>query len=251
MTDPTASVDSSVAIEVKGLRKSFGNLQAVRGIDFELQRGEFLTVFGPNGAGKTTLIRILSSLTQPTGGIARVAGFDVTDGDPRMRREIGVISHNSFLYGDLNPLENIRFYAKMYGVEHPEERAVQVIDEVGLKPRLYDRVSTFSRGMLQRLSIARAIVHNPSILFLDEPYTGLDQHAAIALRKQLEALHTEKRTVLMTTHDFARGLEMCDRVAIQVRGRFALWETADRIDRDRFESLYLETVQNASATRAG
>ena len=171
-----------------------------------------------------------------------MAGYDVTDNDPSMRRQIGVISHASFLYADLTAMENIRFYAKMYGLEDPEGQAVRVIDEVGLKPRMQDRVSTFSRGMLQRLSIARAIVHNPSILFLDEPYTGLDQHASLKLREQLQALHDTKRTVLMTTHDFARGLEMCDRVAIQVKGRFALMEAADNIDKKDFENLYLHHV---------
>ncbi len=230
------------AIQAVGLRKSFGHIEALKGVDLSLKPGEFLTVFGPNGAGKTTLIRILSSLTRPTDGVAHVAGFDVAQNDPDMRRRIGVISHHSFLYGDLTALENIKFYARMYGLEDPEGRAAQVIDEVGLKLRMQDRVSTFSRGMLQRLSIARAIVHDPSVLFLDEPYTGLDQHASLKLREQLETLHTKKRTVLMTTHDFARGLEMCDRVAIQVKGRFAFMEAADRIDKKDFENLYLHHV---------
>ena len=241
MSEPLAQ-QNDCAIRATGLRKSFGHIEAVRGVDFELRQGEFLTVFGPNGAGKTTLIRILSSLTRPTAGTARVAGYDVTDNDPSMRRQIGVISHASFLYADLTALENICFYARMYGLEDPEGQAVRVIDEVGLKPRMQDRVSTFSRGMLQRLSIARAIVHNPSILFLDEPYTGLDQHASLKLREQLQALHDRKRTVLMTTHDLARGLEMCDRVAIQVKGRFALMEAADNIDKNDFENLYLHHV---------
>lgn len=230
------------AIRAVGLRKSFGHIEAVRGVDFELHAGEFLTVFGPNGAGKTTLIRILSSLTRPTDGSAQVAGYDVAQNDPAMRRQIGVISHNSFLYADLTAFENIKFYARMYGLEDPEGQAERAIEEVGLKLRMQDRVNTFSRGMLQRLSIARAIVHNPSVLFLDEPYTGLDQHAALKLREQLETLHTNKRTVLMTTHDFARGLEMCDKVAIQVKGRFALMEAADRIDKNDFEKLYLHHV---------
>lgn len=242
MPEASAAQSNDIALAVRGLRKSFGHIEAVRGIEFDLKRGEFLTVFGPNGAGKTTLIRMLASLTRPTGGSATVAGYDVTANDPLMRREIGVISHASFLYADLSAFENVRFYAKMYGVEHPADRAKEVIDEVGLLPRLHDRVRTFSRGMLQRLSIARAIVHNPSILFLDEPYTGLDQHASLKLREQLETLHTQHRTVLMTTHDFVRGLEMCDRVAIQVRGRFVLHEPVDNIDTRCFEKLYLEQV---------
>jgi heme exporter protein A len=132
---------------------------------------------------------------------------------------------------------------------HWKIRAIEVIDEVGLKPRMHDRVRTFSRGMLQRLSIARAIVHNPSILFLDEPYTGLDQHASETLKEQLQALHTDQRTILMTTHDFSRGLEMCDRVAVMVRGKLALWESADQVDPAGFERQYLETVRQAKESR--
>jgi len=246
MTESKPLPGSGPAIQVQGIRKHFGHLEALRGIDFELPQGEFLSLFGPNGAGKTTLIRILSALTRSSAGTARVAGYDVAEADPDMRREIGVISHASFLYADLSPLENIRFYATMYGVEQAEERAVQVIGEVGLKPRMHDRVRTFSRGMLQRLSIARAIVHNPSILFLDEPYTGLDQHASEILKEQLQALRTDHRTILMTTHDFSRGLEMCDRVAIMARGRLVLWETADQIDPAGFDRLYFEKVEQAT-----
>ena len=245
MIESKPSPGSTPAIKVQGIRKRFGHLEALRGIDFELKKGEFLSLFGPNGAGKTTLIGILSALARPSSGTATVAGYDVMESNPEMRREIGVISHASFLYADLSPLENIRFYATMYGVEQAESRAVEVIDEVGLKPRMHDRVRTFSRGMLQRLSIARAIVHNPSILFLDEPYTGLDQHASEILKEQLQALHTDQRTILMTTHDFSRGLEMCDRVAIMARGKLAFWESVDRVDVDDFERQYLETVAQA------
>ena len=245
MIESKPSPDSGPTIQVQGIRKHFGHLEALRGIDFELKKGEFLSLFGPNGAGKTTLIGILSALTRPSSGSATVAGYDVMEANPKMRREIGVISHASFLYADLSPLENIRFYATLYGVKQAEARAIEVIDEVGLKPRMHDRVGTFSRGMLQRLSIARAIVHNPSILFLDEPYTGLDQHASGILKEQLQDLHTDQRTILMTTHDFSRGLEMCDRVAVMVRGKLAFWKSAGDVDPVDFERLYLETIQQA------
>ena len=251
MTEPKPSPNSDLALQVQGLRKHFGHLEALRGVGFELKKGEFLSLFGPNGAGKTTLIRILSALTRPSSGTAFVAGYDVVEADPEMRRTIGVISHASFLYADLSPLENIRFYATMYGVDGAEERAIEVIDQVGLKARMHDRVRTFSRGMIQRLSIARAIVHNPSILFLDEPYTGLDQHASEILKEQLQALHTEQRTILMTTHDFSRGLEMCDRVAILVRGKLALWEPVANVDPAGFEKLYIEKVEQADRRSAG
>lgn len=242
---------SDVAISARDIKKSFGFLEAVRGVSFDLQKGEFLTLFGPNGAGKTTLIRILSALTSPTSGSASVAGYNVLDGDLNLRKEIGVISHSSCLYSDLTAFENMLFYAKMYGLENPRERAAEVIEEAGLKARMYDRVRTFSRGMLQRLSIARATIHNPSVLFLDEPYTGLDQHASSQFKEYLKSLHTSKRTVLLTTHDISRGLEMCDRVAILVKGRLAFMEPISSIDKAGFENIYIETVEKNLSQKSG
>ncbi len=232
------------AIEVRHLRKAFGTLKAVDGIDFELKQGEFLTVFGPNGAGKTTLIKILAGLTQPSSGTAKVAGFDVAEGHPEMRKEIGIISHATALYADLTPLENLIFFARMHGLKQPEDRALKVIDEVGLSPRRNDRVRTFSRGMLQRLSIARAVLHDPAILFLDEPFTGLDLHATNVLKEHLQRLHDRHRTILMTTHDISCGLEMCDKVALQVQGKFAFLENIADVDKDQFESIYFDAVRD-------
>ncbi len=244
MVSNPSDQETEIAIDVQGIRKTFGLLEAVRGISFQLKRGEFLTLFGPNGAGKTTLLKILSGLTKPSSGTAVISGYDIVEGNPALRSEIGVISHSACLYEDLTPLENMLFYAKMYSLESPRERSVQVIEEVGLKSRMNDRVHTFSRGMLQRLTIARAIIHNPSILFLDEPYTGLDQHAAILLKEQLAQLHTEGRTVIMTTHDLDRGLEMCDKVAIQVRGKFVCFESGQDLERTSFLQKYFDAVES-------
>ena len=239
---------SASAIEVRQLRKEFGVLKAVDGISFDLKRGEFLSIFGPNGAGKTTLIKILIGLTRPSSGTARVAGYEVGEGIPEMRREIGVISHSPALYPDLTPMENLIFFGKMYGLERPQESAIAVLEDVGLAPRRDDQVRTFSRGMLQRLSIARAILHDPSILFLDEPFTGLDIHASNVLKEHLQTLHDRKRTILMTTHDVSCGLEMCDKVALQVKGQIAFFEDAKDIDKKNFEALYFDAVQNNQFT---
>ena len=236
-----------IAISVQDIKKNFGFVDAVRGVSFDLRKGEFLTLLGPNGAGKTTLLNMLSSLTRPTSGTAIVAGYNVLDGNPALRKEIGVISHSSYLYADLSAFENMLFYAKIYGLENPKDRAVEVVAEVGLKARLHDRVRTFSRGMLQRLSIARATIHNPSILFLDEPYTGLDQHASSLFKDYLQSLHTQKRTLILTTHDIQRGFEMCDWVAILVRGRIVYMERAESIERADLENIYIETVNKNMA----
>lgn len=236
-----------IAISVRDIKKNFGFIEAVRGVSFDLRKGEFLTLLGPNGAGKTTLLNMLSSLTRPTSGTATVAGYNVLDGNPALRKEIGVISHSSYLYADLSAFENMLFYAKIYGLENPKDRAVEVVAEVGLKARLHDRVRTFSRGMLQRLSIARATIHNPSVLFLDEPYTGLDQHASSLFKDYLQSLHTQKRTLILTTHDIQRGFEMCDWVAILVRGRIVYMERAESIERADLENIYIETVKKNMA----
>lgn len=235
---------SDSAIEVRELRKEFGVLKAVDGISFNLERGEFLSIFGPNGAGKTTLIKILAGLTRPSSGTARVAGYEVEEGKPEMRREIGVISHSTALYGDLTPMENLIFFGKMYGLERPQESALSALEDVGLAPRRNDRVRTFSRGMMQRLSIARAILHDPSILFLDEPFTGLDIHASNVLKEHLQSLHNKKRTILMTTHDVSCGLDMCDKVALQVMGRFAFFEDIKDVKKENFEAMYFDAVRD-------
>lgn len=237
---------SEPTIRVKDIRKAFGVLQALSGISFELNEGDFLTIFGPNGAGKTTLIKILAGLTKPTSGVATVAGYDVAEGDPQLRRELGVIAHASCLYADLSALENLVFYAKMYGLDNAREKAIQAIEEVGLQERMHDSIRTFSRGMQQRISIARAVIHDPSVLFLDEPFTGLDPHGSNVLKKYLHSLHTNERTIIMTTHDLPCGLEMGDKIAVQVRGRFALFENIDKLDKSRFEEQYFEIINDSN-----
>ena len=236
--------DSSHSIiQVQELRKDFGYLQALSGVSFNLNKGEFLTIFGPNGAGKTTLIKILTGLMRPTSGSANIDGFDVLEGDAELRSQIGVISHSTCLYPDLTALENLLFYAKLYGLEDPKERAKISIKEAGLESRRHDPVRTYSRGMQQRMAIARATLHNPSVLFLDEPFTGLDLRATNSLKDQLHDLHTGKRTLIMTTHDISCGLEMCDRVAIQSRGKFSLFESVDCIDQSNFKNLYTQSLE--------
>lgn len=243
MPDTTALTS---AVTADRLLKSFGHIHALRGIDLSIDAGEIVTIFGPNGAGKTTLIKILSGLTHPTSGKVCINGSDLAEYDAESREKIGLISHQTFLYNNLTPVENLRFYGALYGLDNLEERILKAIEEVELADRRHDLVKNFSRGMQQRLSIARATLHEPKILFLDEPYTGLDQHAARNLRKILKRLHTEGRTILMVTHNIARGLEMCSRVLIQVLGKMVYDKPVDEVDRDHFEKLYFDTVAEHS-----
>jgi heme exporter protein A len=213
------------AIQVRKLTKAFGHHVALRGLDLKVDEGEFLTLFGPNGAGKTTLIRIVASLTRPTSGTVHVRGEDLGKAATALRRHIGLISHNPLLYGDLTPDENLGFFARMYDLPDAPARIDAVLGQVGLAARRRDPVRTFSRGMVQRLTIARAILHDPAIMLLDEPYTGLDLQAADMLRMVLQELAASSRTVILTTHNLEQGLEMCDRAAVLNRGKVA-WEGA-------------------------
>ncbi len=215
----------TASIEVRGLTKAFGNHVALRGVNLSVGEGEFLTLFGPNGAGKTTLIRTIASLTRPTAGTVHVRSESLAKVSTSVRRHIGFISHNPLLYGDLTPDENLRFTARMYDLDSAESRIDALLRQVGLAARRRDPVRTFSRGMVQRLAIARAILHDPDILLLDEPYTGLDLQAADMLRALLETLAASNRTVILTTHNLEQGLEMCDRAAVLHRGKIT-WEGA-------------------------
>lgn len=239
------------AIEVHKVTKAFGHHVALRGVDLTVMEGEFLTLFGPNGAGKTTLIRIAASLARPTAGTVRIQGNDLSKAATSLRRNIGLISHNPLLYGDLTPDENLRFFARMYDLPAGDGRIDSVLEQVGLAARRRDPVRTFSRGMVQRLTIARAILHDPAIMLLDEPYTGLDLQAADMLRLVLQDLAASNRTVVLTTHNLEQGLEMCDRAAILNRGK-VVWEGVRAgIDLSSLKDTYLEvTREGQNAGRA-
>jgi heme exporter protein A len=224
------------------VEKWFGVHPAVRGVDFSLCAGEFLTLFGPNGAGKSTLLRLLAGAIRPTAGEVRIGGTALDYGEADWRRRIGVLSHQSYLYGQLTAVENLRLYARLYNLPDREARVAEMLAEVGLTERGSDLVRSFSRGMQQRLALARTLLHDPEIVLLDEPYTGLDAHAAGMLRGVLARLKDGRRTVVLVTHNLSQGLEMADRVAVQVAGRWVSDEPRSTVDAAGFERLYTERV---------
>ncbi len=226
-------------IEVRTLRKSFGPSTALAGITLSIEAGEFVTLVGPNGAGKTTLLRILATLTRPTSGEVRIGGMDPARSGAAVRRQIGFLSHRTLLYEDLTPEQNLRFYARMYDVEDAGARIGELLARVGLAERRRDLVRTFSRGMKQRLAVARTVLHRPSVLLLDEPYTGLDPAAAQALTDLLVELRGEGCTLLMTTHDLERGLVVGRRVVVLARGRVRYDERRENMDPATFTAAYL------------
>jgi heme exporter protein A len=243
------TLNQHLAVEVKQLVKSFGHQMALRGVNLDVNEGEFLALFGPNGAGKTTLMRTVCSLARPTSGTVRVHGEDLGKSATSLRRHVGFISHNSLLYADLTPDENLLFFARMYELDKAQSRIDAVLEQVGLKARRRDPVRTFSRGMVQRLAIARAILHDPALMLLDEPYTGLDLQAADMLRRILQELAAAGRTVILTTHNLEQGLEMCDRAAILNRGKIVWQGERGGLDLAQMKEIYREATRRDGGER--
>ena len=229
------------AIETKKLTKVFGDRKALDKVSIEVPEGAFLSIFGPNGAGKTTLVRTLATLSRATSGTALVAGFDAKEEPDKVREHIGLISHNPMLYPDLTAMENLMFTAQLYGVVNAEERVRELLRAVELYHRRFDVVRTFSRGMTQRLSIARALMNDPDVVFLDEPYAGLDPHAVEIFDGLIEQLR-DGRTFIMVSHDLQKGFDVCTHALVLARGRVVSYAPKEDIDFEQFRQLYRETV---------
>lgn len=209
-------------IEVEKLVKRFGLKVVLKGLDFNVDQGEFVALVGPNGAGKTTFLRILASLSRPNFGQIRIAGFQLPAQASQVRRILGVVSHQPLLYGDLTAEENLRFYGRMYDLDRLQARVEEVLVIVGLVARRRDLLREFSRGMQQRLAIGRAMLHDPAVLLFDEPHTGLDQEAAQMLDEVLLEVASNGRTIVMTSHDLDRTANLAKRVDILSKGKIAL-----------------------------
>jgi heme ABC exporter ATP-binding subunit CcmA len=233
-------------IEAQGLTKSFGNHLAINGVDLKVGKGESVVIFGPNGAGKTTLIKVLATIMNPTSGSLLIDGMSPKDDAEKIRRRIGVITHQTFLYSTLTAYENLEFYCRLYEVPRARERIHAVAEMVSMTSRLHDRVGTLSRGMQQRLSIARSLLHQPTLMLLDEPETGLDQQAISVLQQVLQAADGQKRTVILTTHNLERGLEFSDRLLILSRGKIC----CDRPTRGMDMAGLRETYQQSTGVKS-
>lgn len=229
-------------IETKKLVKRFGLKTVLRGVDFEVQPGEFVALLGPNGAGKTTFLRILASLSRPSLGEVTVAGYKLPGEAAQIRARLGVVSHLSLLYSDLTAEENLRFYARMYGLTNYESRIAEVLEMVGLETRRRDLVRTYSRGMQQRLAIGRAVLHDPQIMLFDEPYTGLDQDASSMLDVVLKTVAAQGRTVVMTSHDLVRAEDLATRFDILSRGVIAASATRKQLKKSNLLSFYKQAL---------
>jgi heme exporter protein A len=206
-------------IETKQLIKRVGDKVILRGVNLSIEQGQTVAILGPNGAGKSTILKVLATLIKPTSGEVLINKKDLKKNLIAIRSLIGYLPHASLLYDHFTPLENLVLYGKLYGVKNVEQRAKELIDKVGLSFFLHEPVKSFSRGMIQRVAIARSIIHQPQILLLDEPHTGLDQQAIAILNKVILEMKDLGATTIMVTHDFKQAAEICDRIIIVKNGK--------------------------------
>jgi len=231
-----------VVVEAQGLVRRFGTATVLAGVDLRVGPGTIVAIFGPNGAGKTTLLRILATLLAPSAGAVSLFGNDAFGSHAGvLRRRIGLVAHETFLYPDLTATENLLYYARLYRIDDGSERAAELLAWAGLDAHRTRPVRSFSRGMAQRLALARALLHRPELLLLDEPFSGLDAAGAEAVETTLARMREAGGTVVLTTHDVARGLALSDRACILNRGRLA-WESLGRAPADAFAAAYRRVV---------
>ncbi|PYS95601.1 MAG: sodium ABC transporter ATP-binding protein [Acidobacteria bacterium] len=240
------------ALLARGLGKRYGALVALHGLDLAVRRGECVLLLGPNGAGKSTLLGIFATIIRPNEGRIAIFGASPREGDPAaLRRRIGLLSHQTFLYDHLTAFENLRFYARLYSLPDPDRAAASALRSARLLERAHDLVRTYSRGMQQRLAIARALLHAPDILLLDEPFSGLDRESIDRLQECLREERRAGRTCLLATHDFAAARPLADRVVVLRAGRLVADRQARGLDDASLEGLFRDaTLPPATGAQA-
>jgi ABC-type multidrug transport system ATPase subunit len=244
MSEPVA------ALACRGLTKRYGRVTALRSVDLIVPAGDCVALFGRNGAGKTTLLQIIGSLIGSYEGSAEIFGNRVKRGDTDHRRHVGLVLHDTCLYMDLSVMDNLRFFGRLYGVADPEARARELLVQFDLETRAASVARELSRGMKQRLALARALVHGPRLLLLDEPYTGLDEPSSQALSQMLEQFVRNGGTVLMSTHDVERAFDSATRAVILDNGNITFDRSTDGLDAATFRHAYWN-VLFTGRTRAG
>jgi heme exporter protein A len=232
-------------VEVQALTKAYGLRRVLGGVSLTVAAGQSVALLGPNGAGKTTLLRILASLSRPTSGRVLVGGADLARAADSLRRRVGYLSHRTLLYDDLTAEQNLAFYARAYGLAGPAARIDALLARVGLEARRHDLVRTFSRGMQQRLALARAILHEPDLLLLDEPDSGLDPSARQALAGLVREVAGGEATTVLTTHDLDTAFALSERIVVLARGRLVADVATAQTDRQAFAAAYLQWTAQA------
>jgi len=232
------SIGAPAVLELDGVTRRFGRLPVIENLTLRIEAGAAVALLGPNGAGKTTLLRLSTTLLRPSAGRIRVLGLDPERDGLAIRRRVGLLSHDSFLYADLSPLENLLFYARLYGLPDAAARTDELIAELDLHASRHRPLRVLSRGTAQRCALARALLHRPDLLFLDEPFTGLDIESSRALIRLLRAEHGRGTTLVMTTHALDQAFSLCARAVVLSRGRLVWNDTLAGHTPASFESVY-------------
>ena len=227
-----ARATTNSAVSAQLLRKVIDERVILDNLTFAIPRGSYVALLGANGAGKSTLMRILSMLVPPSSGELSLFGEPLRAGGAAIRKRIGLISHQAMLYRDLSPRENLCLFGKLYGVKNADQRALQLLQLVNLEDRADDPVKNFSRGMTQRIAIARALMHNPDLILADEPFAGLDAPSAHTVELLLAALHQAGRTILLANHDIAQSLRLAQRILLLRKGALIMDSAAAGVDAD-------------------
>jgi heme exporter protein A len=235
------STAATPIVEVAELTREFGPTRAVAGVTFSLAPGECLALFGPNGAGKTTLLRVLAGLLKPTSGSARVSGIALPGG-PLARSRVGLISHHTMLYEALSARENVSFSARLHGIREAKARVEDALRRMSMLERADASVRSLSRGMQQRVSIARAMVHSPQLVLADEPYSGLDESGARALTALLQELRSAGTAIIVVTHNLVEGLSLATHAAVMQRGKFVRYDVVGRVEAKSYAATYREAL---------
>ena len=229
---------TQLAVKVEVVVKNFGETAVLRDLNLELPRGEITVLLGTNGAGKSTLLRILAMLTQIDSGTVSIFGADIATSGPAVRALTGSVLHSPMLYADMSVRENLMFFADMYRLENVDDLIAQTAIRVGIEPRIGDRVRTLSHGLQKRVALARALMHDPQLLLLDEPESGLDSQSVDRLDRILDEYRSSGRTVVMTTHNVEHALELADRAVVLFYGRVGFNSENPQLDREVIQEIY-------------
>ena len=234
-------------IQISGIVKRYGRKSVLRGVEMSVAAGQVMALLGDNGAGKSTLLRIISGLAKADRGDVLLDGHSLKHVGHELRRYIGLVSHAPLLYDTLSAEENLHFFASLYDIEQPAQRIASVLQDIDLWTRRRDPVRTYSRGMLQRLAIGRAILHNPPVLLLDEPDTGLDQGSAQMLHELIRNLGADNRAILLSTHNLDRAAEWADSVSLLVGGKIVYQDATAGLDGTKLRQIYMNAKMDVNS----
>lgn len=235
----------TVTLRAENIRKSFSNRPVLKGISLDVEPGKFTVLSGGNGAGKTTFLKIIAKLMKPDDGVITIDGEDIWKESDAVRRNVGFLSHQIYLYDDLNALENLRFTARLFGLSDYNDRIEHLLRELHLYHRQYDPIKTYSRGMQQRLSLARALLHDPDILLLDEPFSGLDEAGIETFLTFIRQYQSEQKSAVIVSHNLQMGYELADELYILFKGEIGYHSEKSQVTYNEYHAEFRRLLEES------